>query len=88
MKALPEKIINGKVMLPVTFWGGHILTAVFYLVTTGSFGMMFLGTLLVGWFTSMVFGLVLLFAAYVLIFCAGIINLIAITLRYFSSARK
>ena len=68
-------------IMPAGLYIGHLLTALFYLFTTGDPAAVVLGTLFVGWFTSILVWLALMVATVALAFCMATAGAIALILE-------
>ena len=78
-----------RLIIPAGLYIGHLLTALFYLFTTGDLALVVLGTLFFGWFTSilvcltwMVTNFVLAFCVLALAFCVAVARAIVLILGY------
>ena len=63
------KLGDAKIILPASFYIGHLLTALFYVFTTGDASLVVLGTLLFGWVTSILVCLAWMVTIFALAFC-------------------
>ena len=81
-----EMLIHGKladeqIIIPAGLYIGHLLTALFYVFTTGDPALVVLGTLLFGWFTSILVWLVWMVTVFALAFCLPVVYAIALILE-------
>ena len=76
-----DKLTDGKIILPAGLYIGHLLTALFYLFTTGDAAVAVLGTLFFGWFTSILVWLTWMVTNFALAFCVAVARAIALILE-------
>lgn len=74
------KLADEKIILPAGLYIGHLLTALFYVCTTGDLALVVLGTLFFGWFTSILVWLAWMVTILVLAFCLAVIYAIVLIL--------
>ena len=67
--------------MPAGIYIGHLLTALFYVFTTGDAAAVVLGTLFFGWFTSILVWLVWMFTVLALDFCLAVVYAIVLILE-------
>ena len=78
---IDDKLADEKIILPAGLYIGHLLTALFYVFTTGDLALVVLGTLFFGWFTSILVWLVWIVTLIVLAFCLAVAHAIAFILE-------
>ena len=61
-----------RLIMPAGLYIGHLLTALFYVFTTGDLALVVLGTLFFGWFTSILVWLVWMVTNLALAFCLAV----------------
>ena len=67
-------------IMPAGLYIGHLLTALFYVFTTGDLALVVLGTLFFGWFTSIMVWLALMITTLALAFCLAVAGAIVLIL--------
>ena len=67
--------------MPAGLYIGHLLTALFYMFTTGDASLIVLGTLFFGWFTSILVWLALMITILALAFCLAVARAIVLVLE-------
>lgn len=84
-----DKLADERLIMPAGLYIGHLLTALFYVFTTGDATAVVLGTLFFGWFTSilvwlawMVTTLALAFCVLALASCVAVARAIVLVLGY------
>ena len=77
------KLADAKIILPASFYIGHLLTALFYVFTTGDASLVVLGTLLFGWVTSILVCLAWMVTIFALAFCLIVARAIVLILESF-----
>ena len=70
-----------RLILPAGLYIGHLLTALFFVFTTGNSAAVALGTLLFGWFTSMLVWLAWMLTTLALAFCVAVARAIVLVLE-------
>ena len=75
-----DKLTDGKIILPAGLYIGHLLTALFYVFTTGDLALVVLGTLFFGWFTSILVWLAWTVIIFALTFCLAVVYAIVLIL--------
>lgn len=75
------KLADEKIIMPAGLYIGHLLTALFYVFTTGDLALVVLGTLFFGWFTSILVWLAWMVTILVLAFCLAVIYVIVLILE-------
>lgn len=76
-----DKLANERIILPAGLYIGHLLTALFYVFTTGDPDLVVLGTFCFGWFTSILVWLAWTVALFALAFCLPVVYAIALILE-------
>ena len=76
-----DKPGDGRIFLPAGLYIGHLLTALFYVFTTGDASLVVLGTLFFGWFTSILVWLAWIVIFLVLAFCLAVVYAIVLILE-------
>ena len=67
-------------IMPAGLYIGHLLTALFFVFTTGNSAAVVLGTLFFGWFTSIMVWLALMVTTLALAFCLAVAGAIVLIL--------
>ena len=70
-----------RLIMPAGLYIGHLLTALFYVFTTGDAALVVLGTLFFGWFTSILVWLVWMVTNLALAFCLVVAGAIVLVLE-------
>ena len=76
-----DKLGDERLFLPAGLYIGHLLTALFYVFTTGDASLVVLGTLFFGWFTSILVWLAWIVTFLVLAFCLAVVYAIVLVLE-------
>ena len=75
------KLADERLILPAGLYIGHLLTALFFVFTTGDAAAAALGTLLCGWFTSLLVWLAWMVTTLALAFCVAVARAIVLVLE-------
>ena len=76
-----DKLADERFVLPTGFYIGHLLTALFFVFTTGDSAAVALGTLFFGWVTSILVWLAWLVTILALAFCVAVARAIVLVLE-------
>ena len=76
-----DKLADERLIMPAGLYIGHLLTALFYVFTTGDATAVVLGTLFFGWFTSILVWLAWMVTTLALAFCLAVARAIVLILE-------
>lgn len=76
-----DKLADERLIMPAGLYIGHLLTALFYVFTTGDATAVVLGTLFFSWFTSILVWLAWMVTTLALAFCLAVARAIVLILE-------